>query len=159
MATHKPKQFGFTIVELLIVIVVIGILASITIVAYNGVQSRAKFTVIRSDLEGMQKIIEYYNATNGSYPNTSNAWQYRRRDGTSFIPGTVPAFTATLPDVGDPLSGGINDTYIYQSDGTGYRLMRLYQPNVLSSEWSQVPAVMRWSPYTDRWGVASPGWM
>ena len=36
------KNVGFTIVELLIVIVVIGILAAITIVAYNGIQDRAK---------------------------------------------------------------------------------------------------------------------
>ena len=38
------KRTGFTIVELLIVIVVIGILAAITIVAFNGIQTRAKNT-------------------------------------------------------------------------------------------------------------------
>lgn len=38
----RRKQTGFTIVELLIVIVVIGILAAITIVAYNGIQQRAR---------------------------------------------------------------------------------------------------------------------
>ncbi|RYF29318.1 MAG: prepilin-type N-terminal cleavage/methylation domain-containing protein [Chloroflexi bacterium] len=41
MATPSSKS-GFTIVELLIVIVVIGILAAITIVAFNGVQKRAQ---------------------------------------------------------------------------------------------------------------------
>ena len=40
----KNKQFGFTIVELLIVIVIIGILAAITVVAYNGIQNRANNT-------------------------------------------------------------------------------------------------------------------
>ncbi len=46
----KQKQSGFTIVELLIVIVVIGILAAITIVAYNGVQQRARDAAPKSDL-------------------------------------------------------------------------------------------------------------
>jgi prepilin-type N-terminal cleavage/methylation domain-containing protein len=41
MSNMKTRNHGFTIVELLIVIVVIGILAAITIVAYNGVQARA----------------------------------------------------------------------------------------------------------------------
>lgn len=50
-------QDGFTIVELLIVIVVIGILAAITIVAYNGVQTRAQTSKINSDLAMLDKAI------------------------------------------------------------------------------------------------------
>lgn len=42
MRIKNKQNSGFTIVELLIVIVVIGILAAITIVAYNGVQQRAR---------------------------------------------------------------------------------------------------------------------
>lgn len=53
----KQKQHGFTIVELLIVIVVIGILAAIVIVAYNGVQDRARQTKISSDLNTFAKAI------------------------------------------------------------------------------------------------------
>ena len=153
----EPDIRGFTIVELLIVIVVIAILAAISVVAYNGIQQRAKFTAIQSDLTSMKKVIEAYNAINGSYPNTNGNWQYRRRDGTAFIPNVVPSLASTLPDYGDPLSGGLNDTYIYQSDGVIYRLMRLYQPSVPASEWAQVPASMRWGSYTDRYGVSSPG--
>ena len=50
-AQNKTKNTGFTIVELLIVIVIIGILAAITIVAYNGIQNRANDTVIKNDLK------------------------------------------------------------------------------------------------------------
>lgn len=52
------KQTGFTIVELLIVIVVIGILAAITIVAYNGVQTRANQSKIDTDMRNMKQAIE-----------------------------------------------------------------------------------------------------
>lgn len=63
---------GFTIVELLIVIVVIGILAAITIVAFNGVQQRARDTAAKSDAASVVKVAEAYNARettgSGGYP-------------------------------------------------------------------------------------------
>lgn len=64
---HK-KQTGFTIVELLIVIVVIGILAAITVVAYNGIQGRANDMAIQSDLQSIAKKIELYRVDAGVYP-------------------------------------------------------------------------------------------
>ena len=68
-AKHK-KQPGFTIVELLIVIVVIGILAAITIVAYNGVQNKANDTAIQSDLTNLAKKVEAFKVTSATdqYP-------------------------------------------------------------------------------------------
>ena len=59
------KQTGFTIVELLIVIVVIAILAAITIVAYNGIQSRAKDSQKKQDVEQIAKLIQLYDVDNG----------------------------------------------------------------------------------------------
>ena len=53
------QRRGFTIVELLIVIVVIAILAAITIVAYNGIQNRANDTVVKSDLATLTKKFSY----------------------------------------------------------------------------------------------------
>ena len=61
---------GFTIVELLIVIVVIGILAAIVIVAYNGVQNKAKTTKAQTNASAVQKVAEAYNADNSVYPGT-----------------------------------------------------------------------------------------
>lgn len=65
----KDSRRAFTIVELLIVIVVIGILAAIVIVAYNGVQNRANDSRRVTDLEVMSKAIEAYYIDNGTYPN------------------------------------------------------------------------------------------
>jgi len=64
----KKATSGFTIVELLIVIVVIGILAAITIVAYNGVQSRGKTSAAHSSAASTAKKAELYNTEVGNYP-------------------------------------------------------------------------------------------
>lgn len=65
---YSTKQTGFTIVELLIVIVVIGILAAITIVAYNGIQTRAENTKTTQAVAQYVKAILSYSAINGMYP-------------------------------------------------------------------------------------------
>ena len=64
----KKNTSGFTIVELLIVIVVIGILAAITIVAYNGIQARAKNSAVQSVAATVVKKAELYNTEIGYYP-------------------------------------------------------------------------------------------
>ena len=72
---HQRKPSGFTIVELLIVIVVIGILAAIVIIAYQGVTNRANDTTIQSDLRNISKQIEYYKlmGTSDLYPSNTDA--------------------------------------------------------------------------------------
>lgn len=70
--SHFIKQSrGFTIVELLIVIVVIAILAAVTIVSYNGISSRAKDSQIKSDLETAAKQLLNYQTINGTFPLNS----------------------------------------------------------------------------------------
>lgn len=64
---HKHRN-GFTIVELLIVIVVIGILAAITVVAYNGMQNRATNTTVQTDLRNMNAKLAMFRIDNSRYP-------------------------------------------------------------------------------------------
>ena len=152
------KQKGFTIVELLIVIVVIAILAAITIAAYNGIQNRATYNKINADLVNMRKLIELYKVDNGTYPFTNGSFNYQRSTGNNFIPGIVPAYTNSLPQVtSSPFGAATNDTYIYSSNstGSGYVLQRLYQPNVPDGEWGNVPAALKQGSYTDRYGYGS----
>lgn len=62
---------GFTIVELLIVIVVIAILATISVVAYNGIQNRAYDSSVQSDLKALATKLELFKASslNSTYPD------------------------------------------------------------------------------------------
>lgn len=61
----EVRHRGFTIVELLIVIVVIAILAAVTVVAFNGIQERAKNTAIASEVGKMNKYLRLYIAQSG----------------------------------------------------------------------------------------------
>lgn len=71
MGGKFTTQKGFTIVELLIVIVVIAILAAITIVAFNGVQQRARNAQVVSGVQAYNKALRSYYVDNGSYPGTA----------------------------------------------------------------------------------------
>jgi type II secretion system protein G len=101
-------QRGFTIVELLIVIVVIGILAAITIVAYNGIQKRASDTRRRSDIEIITKALEMYYIDVGRYPagsgsTTINAsWSTTADASWQNLINALKPYVATLPS--DPIS-------------------------------------------------------
>ena len=61
---------GFTIVELLVVIVVIGVLASITVVALNGVQRKAYVTMVNDGGLKILKVFTAYHAATGTFPST-----------------------------------------------------------------------------------------
>ena len=69
IGTRTNTSRGFTIVELLIVIVVIAILATISIVAFNGVQDRANDAAVQSDIRNLAMKVMEYQAINGKYPN------------------------------------------------------------------------------------------
>lgn len=66
--THNKHTLGFTIVELLLVVVVIGILAAIVISAYTGVSAQAHDTAVKTDLSNIVKKLEMYRAENDVYP-------------------------------------------------------------------------------------------
>jgi len=67
MLTFKDRRAGFTIVELLIVVVVIAILAAISLVAYTGFQARARDSIRKQDLATLAKVTQLYAVDKGDY--------------------------------------------------------------------------------------------
>lgn len=72
MSSKLRKQQGFTIVELLIVIVVIGILAALVITTFTGIQRKARDTERQTDIKAIHGQVEAYYAQNGRYPTLDN---------------------------------------------------------------------------------------
>jgi prepilin-type N-terminal cleavage/methylation domain-containing protein len=114
----KNKQIGFTIVELLIVIVVIGILAAITIVAYNGIQQRAKAAAVSSALTQAAKKLAVYQVDNSAYPSSGNlaaagitdsqdiTYQYTGSGSTFCVTATSGNVSYQITDTSNPTAGG-----------------------------------------------------
>ena len=105
------KQTGFTIVELLIVIVVIGILAAISIVAYNGVQERARVTRANSDMSTLVRAI------NVARVNTDKTLMGVTSSGCTRCAGTQAAYDLTLDRIG--VAAGTNLSALKAGDPWG----------------------------------------
>ncbi len=72
MISLKRKESGFTIIELLIVIIVIGILATLVITTFSGIQRNARDRTREADVNALHSQIEYYYGQNGTYPTLAN---------------------------------------------------------------------------------------
>ena len=114
---------GFTIVELLIVIVVIGILAALVLNSFRGVQERARDTERRTDTNSVATQLEVYYTDNGGYPQftgmvDTDSWISANLKGADLNAWRAPNFnTNTMVNSATPTK----DQYGYtplQADGT-----------------------------------------
>lgn len=110
------RKSGFTIVELLIVIVVIGILAAITIVAYNGIQDRSRASYLVSDLKKIEKAFRLFGTDQG----ISTWWLDNALTGTANPNINTVISSTNLKDylqTLNPIPGYPTSYYMYDSDG------------------------------------------
>ena len=116
----RRKDYGFTIVELLVVIVVIGILAAITIVSYTGITQRAKGSTTQSNANSVLQVVSVYTADssggNGTYAATASALttalaSYTASKLPSGVTVTDPVAGQPHPITTDVDTGGIGKIY------------------------------------------------
>src|SRR3954467_1776746 len=91
MISLKKRNQGFTIVELLIVIVVIGILALLVITTYSGIQAKARNSKRSSDVKSLQTHVEAFFSQKGYYPSRAdiNNPSWRTSNMKSVDPNTI----------------------------------------------------------------------
>lgn len=114
---------GFTLVELMIVVAIVGILTTISIPSYHTSLMKARETVLRQDLFTMREVLDQHRADQGKYPSSLGALVaagYLR---------TVPKdpftnSTDTWQEISDPTEGGVFDVYsgsdLVGTNGTAY---------------------------------------
>jgi type IV pilus assembly protein PilA len=113
----KNKK-GFTLIELMIVVAIIGILAAIAIPNFMNYQCKAKQSEAKSNLGAIRTAQEVYYAEQGKYGNLDDlAWETRgTTDYTYSTTGTINSTQFTAQAVG--LAGNIaGDTWTINQDG------------------------------------------
>ncbi len=120
---------GFTLIEVLVVVAIIGILTAILIANYNDARKNSRDKIRKSDLKSLQLALELYKAQNGRYPaagcgaNVSlwvgpgplSSWGYSCEE---YITGLVPNYIPALPR--DPNQENEQDKgYKYRTDANG----------------------------------------
>lgn len=137
------KRFGFTLMEILITITIMGLLGAVAFTSYGALSKSARDSKRKSDLEQMRGALEIYKSANGTYPTTNSSWSgicsnvgSKTDSGVSgYIPDLAPAYLQKLPH--DPKESKKNNNssypaacsdpnwncYMYYSNGTEYKLI------------------------------------
>jgi general secretion pathway protein G len=111
---ETKQNKGFTLVELLIVIVILGILATVTVFAVTGITNKGKTSACQSDLKVIQTAEEAYNANTGNYTADQNVLKT-----AGLIHETSPNFDIVVTGTGATATYALTGTASTNSDCTG----------------------------------------
>ena len=114
---------GFTLIELMIVVSIIGILATIAVPSYQSSLMKARETVLRQDLFTLRELLDHHRADKGKYPPSLDslvAAGYLRMLPNDPFTNSSSSWQEML----EPTEGGIFDVYsgsdLVGTNGTAY---------------------------------------
>jgi general secretion pathway protein G len=114
---------GFTLVELMIVVAIVGILATISVPSYQASLMKARETVLRQDLFTIRELLDQHRADKGKYPTSLGALV---ANGYLRVVPKDPFTnsTDTWQEISEPTEGGVFDVYsgsdLVGTNGTAY---------------------------------------
>lgn len=101
---------GFTMIELMIVVSIIGILATLAAPTYQASVVKAKEAALRQDLSTLRDVLDQHKADQGKYPPSLSAMV-----GTGYLRAIpkdpLTGSTTTWQEVSDPVEGGVVDVF------------------------------------------------
>lgn len=149
---------GFTLIELMVVVVILGILSTIGLSTFKNSQIRSRDAKRKSNLSSVQRAVEMYYNDYGAYPSSS-------ADGKIVVGGESIAWGSEFKDAKDtiymkelPSDSTGSSQYCYLSSGSGYKIYaKLENTNDDQSCLDDDCTTARsCGSYTYNYGVSSP---
>jgi prepilin-type N-terminal cleavage/methylation domain-containing protein len=107
---ENKQDKGFTLVELLIVIVILGILATVTVFAVRGITDQGQNSACDTDRATLETAVEAFYAQNGTSVDPTEAdlvpdFMVSQSDGYNIAPGATPGLATVAPSTGAAPAG------------------------------------------------------
>lgn len=125
------KQRGFTLIELMVVIAIIGMLSSVVLASLSSAREKAASVRRISDLKTIQTALELYHSTNNRYPNLG--WSYNCSGGNwATLQTALTPYLSAIPN--DPTHDcAANRVYYVVTNSTDYKILAHIPPNAASA--------------------------